>query len=248
MFEPLFLLNEVQAGDRFSSWSTLHSLASLWFPVSLIALYLGIVIAVAEGLNRLIAANGELTRKIVHLGSGHVILLAWWFNLPAWIGIGASAIASCIALLSYVIPFLPSINSVGRKSLGTFFYAISIGILIAWFWAIEQPQYAAIGILIMTWGDGMAGLIGQHFGKHPYQVFGMTKSWEGSLTMTAISFLVASLILLAVDGNIWQTWIVSLAVAIVATGLESFSQLGVDNLTVPIGSAALAFALSQFLA
>ena len=224
-----------------------ESLSPLWFPLSLVILYLGFILVLAEGLNRLTDTHGELTRKVVHIGAGHVILFAWWLNIPAWIGIGASAIASGIALLSYVIPILPSINSVGRKSLGTFFYAISIGILVGWFWTLNQPQYAAIGILVMAWGDGMAGIIGQNFGKHTYQVFGMTKSWEGSLTMTGASFLVTSLILLAVDGNIWQTWLTSLAVAVVATGLESFSKLGVDNFTVPIGSAALAFALRQFL-
>jgi len=243
------LLPETQI--KFSALSDplfwLESIPHLWFPLSLVVLYLGIVVALAEGLNRLTTTNGEFTRKIVHIGAGQVILLAWWFDIPAWIGIGASAIASWIALLSYVIPFLPSINSVGRKSLGTFFYAISIGILIAWFWAIEQPQYAAIGILVMAWGDGMAGLIGQNFGKHPYEVLGITKSWEGSLTMMVVSFLVTSFILLAVDGNIWQTWLVSLAVAVAASGLEAISKLGVDNLTVPVGSAAVAFAFSQVL-
>ncbi|NJK50213.1 phosphatidate cytidylyltransferase [Candidatus Gracilibacteria bacterium] len=224
-----------------------ETLPLLWLPLGIVALYLGIVIVLAEGINRLTSADGEVTRKIVHISVGHVILLAWWLKIPAWIGIGASAIASCIALLSYVIPFLPSINSVGRKSLGTFFYAISIGILVAWFWTLNKPQYAAIGILVMAWGDGMAGLIGQNFGKHLYNVLGMTKSWEGTLAMAGISFLVTCLILVTVDGNIWQTWLVSLVVAIAASALEAISKLGIDNLTVPVGSAAIAFTLSQIL-
>jgi phytol kinase len=224
-----------------------ETLPSLWFPLGIVAIYLGIVIVLAEGINRLTSADGEVTRKIVHIGAGHVILLAWWLNIPAWIGILASAIAACIALLSYIIPFLPSINSVGRKSLGTFFYAISIGVLVAWFWTINQPQYAAIGILVMAWGDGMAGIIGQNFGRHLYTVLGMTKSWEGTLAMTGISFLVTSFILVAVDGNHWQTWLVSSVVAVAASALEAISKLGVDNLTVPVGSAAIAFALSRVL-
>jgi phytol kinase len=221
---------------------------SLWFSLGLVAFYLGIVIVLAERINRLTAANGEVTRKIVHIGAGHVILLAWWLNVPAWIGIGASCIACAIALVSYFIPILPSINSVGRQSLGTFFYGVSIGVLVGWFWHVERPEYAAIGILVMAWGDGMAGIIGQNFGRHAYNLFGSVKSWEGSLTMMAASFLVTNSILLAVDGNCWQTWLISLAVAVIATVLEAFSRLGVDNLTVPIGSASLAFALSQFLA
>jgi phytol kinase len=215
--------------------------------IGIIAIALGAIVLLAESLYRLTATTSELARKIVHIGTGNVILVAWWLQLPAWVGISAAIIASAIALLSYYIPILPGINSVGRKSLGTFFYAMSIGILIAWFWPIEQFQYAAIGILVMTWGDGFAGLIGQQFGQHPYQIWGSKKSWEGSLTMALVSFLVSSLILFGAQGNIWQTWVVSLAVALVATGLEVFSKLGIDNLTVPLGSAALAFYLINIL-
>jgi phytol kinase len=75
----------------------------------------------------------------------------------------------------------------------------------------------------------------------------MKKSWEGSLTMALASYIVSSLILLAVQGNVWQTWLVPVAIALVATGLEAFSKLGIDNLTVPLGSAAVAFFLSQLL-
>ncbi len=231
----------------FHSTPWLESPRDLWLNVGLIALGLGIIVILAETLHRRISTNSELARKVVHIGTGNVILVAWWLQIPAWVGISASIIASIIALLSYYIPFLPGINSVGRKSLGTFFYAISIGILIAWFWPLEQFQYAALGILVMTWGDGLAGLIGQRFGQHPYEVWGMRKSWEGSCTMLVTSYAVSSLILFSVQGNVWQTWVVSLAIAFIATSLEAFSKLGIDNLTVPLGSAAVGFFLSQIL-
>jgi phytol kinase len=64
--------------------------------------------------------------------------------------------------------------------------------------------------------------------------------------MYLVSFAVSSLILLAVSGNVWQTLAVSAVVALVAASLESVSKLGIDNLTVPIGSAASAFFLNQF--
>ncbi|HBE20235.1 MAG TPA: phosphatidate cytidylyltransferase [Cyanobacteria bacterium UBA11149] len=226
----------------------LESSPALWLEIGAIAIGLGAIVLLAEILHRRIAATSEVARKIVHIGTGNVILVAWWWQLPAWVGIGAGAAAGAIAILSYYIPILPGINGVGRKSLGTFFYAVSIGILIAWFWPIQEFQYAAIGILVMTWGDGFAGLIGQNFGQHPYQIAGIKKSWEGSLTMALVSYIVSSLILLWVFGNIWQTWVVSLAVALVATGLEAFSKFGIDNLTVPVGSAALAFYLTNFFA
>jgi phytol kinase len=65
--------------------------------------------------------------------------------------------------------------------------------------------------------------------------------------MALTSYAVSSLILLSVQGNVWQTWLVPVAIALVATGLETFSKLGIDNLTVPLGSAALGFFLNQWL-
>ncbi len=211
------------------------------FSITLVGAWLGAILIVAEGLNRFTSVSSEVSRKVVHIGSGNVILLAWWLQIPAWIGIGAGILSGAIALISYKFPILPSINSVGRTSFGTFFYAATIGILIAWFWPLHLEQYAALGILIMTWGDGLAAIIGRRFGNHSYQIGGIKKSWEGSLAMCLVSYLICSLILLGVEGNIWQTWIVSLAVALTATSLEAFSKWGIDNLTVPVGSAALCY-------
>lgn len=213
----------------------------------MIAVWLGIVLLVAEMFHRSKLAGPEIVRKVVHIGVGHVILLAWWFQIPLWVGVSASVVFSAIALLSYQIPLLSSINGVGRQSLGTFFYAVSFGILIAWFWPLHQYHYAALGILIMTWGDGLAALVGQNFGKHPYKLWGMQKSWEGSLTMALVSYGVSILILWEVQGNIWPTWVVPIGIALIATGLEAFSKWGIDNLTVPLSSAAVGFLGNQMI-
>lgn len=225
----------------------LESISLLWLQITLAAGWVVLIILIAWGVSRFTNSEPEIIRKIVHIGTGNVILIAWWLNIPATVGITASIFASIITLLSYIFPISPGINSVGRQSLGTFFYALSIGILVAGFWYLQQPQYAAIGILTMAWGDGLAALIGQRFGKHKYKLLGSNKSWEGSFTMTFLSFLINMFILLATQGNIWQTWVISILVAIVATTLEAFSFLGIDNLTVPVGSAALAYSLIQIL-
>jgi phytol kinase len=227
------------------SWIT--PIPTVWLQLAIVGIWLGAIGLTAEWLHRRKTTSAETVRKVVHIGAGNVILFAWWFALPAWMGIAASVFFSVVTYLSYRVPILSSINGIGRKSLGTFFYAVSIGILIAWFWTIQQPQYAVLGVLIMTWGDGMAALVGQRFGKHPYKLWGIQKSWEGSLTMAVVSFIVSSLILLSLLGGTWQLVVISLIVALAATGLEAFSKYGVDNLTVPVGSAAIAFALSQLL-
>lgn len=220
-------------------------MSPLLIQCAIVLLWLAVVGGASEGLRRL-GYGPEITRKAVHIGAGHVILLAWWLAVPAWTGIAASGLFSGVALLSYRFPLLPGINSVGRKSLGTFFYALSIGLLIFWFWPLQQPQYAAIGILTMTWGDGLAALVGQRYGEHPYQVWGEKKSWEGSLTMLLVSYVVCAGILFGVQGAIASTWWIAGAVAITAAALESASKYGIDNLSVPLGAAAVCFWLGQF--
>jgi phytol kinase len=225
----------------------LESTTPLWSQITIVALWIGFVLLTASVVNKFTKSNSELVRKIVHIGTGNVILFAWWLDTPAILGIMASIIASAVTLLSYIFPILPGINSVGRKSLGTFFYSVSIGILVAWFWYIEQPQYAALGILIMSWGDGLAALVGQRFGKHKYQLLGSKKSWEGSFTMAVVAFLLSFTILIGFQSNILLVCLVSFVVAVFSTALEAFSPFGIDNLTVPIGSAASAFLLMQII-
>ena len=217
----------------------------LGWQLAIVATWLATVGSAAVLAKHHFAAGAEITRKIVHIGTGNVVLLAWWLEIPAAAGIGMAIAASVVTLISFWRPILPAIDNIGRKSLGTFFYAVSIGVSIAWFWPLQLPQYAALGIAIMAWGDGLAALVGQRFGRHRYWMLGSQKSWEGSLTMFAVSFCVAIAILLSTHGAIWQTWAIAALVSLCATSLETFSRLGIDNLTVPLGSAAIACYLCQ---
>jgi phytol kinase len=205
-------------------------------------LWLGGVFTVAETLRRW-QVNGELVRKVIHIGVGNIILLAWALQVPRELGILFSLLFSGVALASYRIKILQSLNGVGRKSLGTFFYALSFGLLIGLFWFPQaglQP-FAVVGILIMTWGDAVAALVGQSWGRHPYQIGSIQKSWEGSLTMWGISTLVAGSVLTLSFGASLPITGIALIVGAVATGLEVFSWWGLDNLTVPLISGLLSY-------
>lgn len=196
---------------------------ALGLKLAIAAAWLGLVGLVAWRLDQRPQQQTELTRKFVHIGTGNVILIAWLLDIPAWVGIAASLFFGCIALLSYVLPLLPGINSVGRRSFGTFFYAVTIGLLVAWFWPRSQPQFAALGILIMTWGDGLAGLVGRAWGRHGYELAGMTKSWEGSVTMAGVSSGITLLLLWGTGAGPWPSILaIAMAIGVVAALLESF--------------------------
>lgn len=220
-------------------------IAAYGWQVGMVLAWLALIGIASEGARRL-GYSPEITRKIVHIGAGHVILPAWWFMLPAWMGMTAAVVFAGVALISYRLPILPGINSVGRRSWGTFFYAVSIGVLMGWCWPRGYPHFGVIGILIMCWGDGLAALVGQRWGHHGYEVWGETKSWEGSMTMAIASALVV-LGVLGWYGVSWSLVVIALGVAIAATLLEAGSKYGIDNLTVPIGATATALILSRLL-
>jgi phytol kinase len=73
----------------------------------------------------------------------------------------------------------------------------------------------------------------------------MVKSWEGSLTMLVASFVVIVLVLGFVSGFGWPVWAIAAIVAPIATLLEAFSKWGIDNLTVPLGSAIVTLYLQN---
>jgi phytol kinase len=219
----------------------------LWFRIILVPIYVGSIVVAAELGHRWGWLAPEQSRKIVHIGTGNVIALAWVLQLPAWVGITSAVMAGAITLVSYWLPILPGVNSVGRQSYGTFFYAVSMGLSIAIFWPIGHPEYAVLGILVMAWGDGLAAIIGQRWGRHPYEIWGNRKSLEGTATLMLVSYAVATVVLLAANGNLPIVWLAGIPVAIAAVILESISQFGIDNITLPLGTAALAFWLVETL-
>ena len=130
----------------------------------------------------------------------------------------------------------------GKGNLGTVYFPISLLILVLLTFTdvIGASTYiGAIGILIMGYGDGLAAVIGKKYGKHPL-AFG--KSFEGSITMFIVSFLVTFTILVRY-GSLASAVLVGLGVAIAGTVIELFTPKGLDNLTVPLGTAILAFIL-----
>jgi phytol kinase len=215
------------------------------FQVCAVAIWLGLVFLTSEILHRF-NQDPELVRKVVHIGTGNVLLIAWWLQIPTWLCIAAGVIFSAIALASHLINILPMLNDVGRKTYGVFYYALSITILVTLLWE-HHPQYAVIGVMVMSWGDGMAALIGKRFGKHTFVHRGNKRSYEGSLAMFTTSLIVTLGIFGINNGIRPSDFVVAVPVAAIAALLEAYSPGGTDNLSVPLSSAALSYILQTML-
>ena len=182
--------------------------------------------------------SGEGTRKFVHIAVSN-----WWFIAMFYFD---TAVAAAIVPVMFVIVnyysykkqlFTSIERGEGVKDLGTVYYAISLVILSLWTFGIDRPEIGGIGILIMGYADGFAAVIGKKFGKTPL-VNG--KSLEGTLTAVIMSTVVVmgfnTFFGLGLSG------VSIIIIAISATLFELFTPLGLDNLTVPIGSSLIAYA------
>ena len=87
----------------------------------------------------------------------------------------------------------------------------------------------------MTFGDGLAGLIGKSFNSKSWLIFKQKKSLFGTLTM----FLASLIVVCSVGGYAQQNGfnLNYFAIAVLATLLEQFSIVGIDNLIVPVTSS-----------
>ena len=212
--------------------------------ITAVAVWLGLVFLASEILHRF-KQDPELVRKVVHIGTGHVLLIAWWLQIPTWLCVSAGVTFTAIALASHHTNILPMLNDVGRKTYGVFYYALSITVLVGLLWD-HHPQYAVIGVMVMSWGDGMAALIGKRFGKHTFIYMGNKRSLEGSLAMFVTSLIVMLGIFASGHSLSPRDVGVAIPVAAIAAMLEAFSPGGTDNLSVPLASASLSYCLQIY--
>ena len=197
---------------------------------------MAVVLFIAVAARRQWPNQQELSRKIVHIGSGFVLPLAWFVQIPTVVAVTVAATTTLIAFINHRWRLIPAVEDVDRTSYGTVAYGLSITLLLIWFWP-DQPDAVVVGVLVMALGDGLAGLIGRQIQSRNWSIAGQTKSLLGTSVMAGVSFLIL-VIMAACLGLSPQLWVFTL-ITIIAVLLEQFSMMGVDNLSVPIVTASL---------
>ena len=197
---------------------------------ALIGIYIVFIFLISKLLKNFYPNNQELLRKIIHIGIGPLIPLAKFLEIEQSTAQYFASGMSILILINYIYKLFPIIEDIDRKSFGTFFYCFSLLILISLFWE-KDPLALTAGFFVMTFGDGLAGLIGKNFKSKNWTIFNQKKSIIGTTTMFLISLLVISILGFKnnVDFNYYY-----FGIALLATLLEQISIIGIDNFSVPI--------------
>ncbi len=217
--------------------------------IGLVLVYL--IIAVSLGAALLIERRNpeRNVRKIVHIGVGFFVFV-WWMFTENWIMLVFFTIP--FAVLLFIAMFRGNAvsnsklgelsNDKGHKT-GLFLYAVTITILVAFFF--DHWAAASIGIVAMTFGDGFASEVGKRYGKHKI-ING--KSFEGSFTVFAVTAIMALVIILFygwlstngicgfvcdVDPMI-PVWAAAIVAGLIASVLEAVCPGQYDNIVTPV--------------
>lgn len=189
-------------------------------------------------LQKMKLLGDESSRKFIHIGVSNcwIILMIFFDNI--YLACIPPAVFILLNYISYKYNLVKSMEREDEKSLGTVYFPISLLILVLITFSLDMTYIGAVGILVLGYGDGMAGLIGKKYGK--IKVY-KNKSIQGSAAMFVASLIVSFIILSIFTPSI--AIVGSLILAILATAIELFTPRDLDNLTVPLGSAAIYYGL-----
>ncbi len=200
---------------------------------SIVLLYLFSIFLISVVFKKFNKNSKEITRKIIHIGIGPLIPIAQLLKIDQISALIFTGVVSLMVLINYGYKIFPTIEDVERKSYGTLFYCLSLFILISLFWN-KDPFSLITGFFIMTFGDGLAGLIGKSFNSSSWIFLKQRKSLLGTLAMFITSLIVVCTIGYIQQNSFYYSYF---TIAFIATILEQFSVLGIDNFIVPISSA-----------
>lgn len=184
----------------------------------------------------------KITRKIVHILVG-----AEWIILYHFVGTSIHFLFVCLAFLlllaiSHRKKLMPMISSDEDNAPGTVYYALAMTVMSAV--CLIEPDMMlpfGIGVFCTSFGDGLAGLVGQSISaKWNFKVYG-NKTIVGAL-VNLISCLAVTLVFKETFG-LPLTIIHCAFITALALELELFTGKGLDNVTITLGTAFLSYFL-----
>lgn len=201
----------------------------------------------AEFIYHTFKVRAELTRKLVHCGTGFLTLLFPILLNNHWLVLFLCASFALILILSLKLNLLQSINAIDRKSYGSISYPLAVYIAyLAFDW--YKLEFNSFGngyimfylpILILAICDPIAALAGKKWQYGKYKVGTETKTLMGSGMFFIAAFVLCTLLFIFMNNSgayPVKTMVAALIVASITTLAEAFSKKGLDNLFIPLSA------------
>jgi dolichol kinase len=203
--------------------------------------------AVAELLHVIVRIKAEITRKIVHIGTGILTTLFPIMVKDQWLVLLLCASFALILTLSKRFNFLKGINGIDRKSHGSISYPLAVYLTYLFYDFTGQHRlFFYLPILTMAFADPIAALVGKKTGYIPIYIFGEKKTIGGFLGFFSTSIIVTSILLLYFPYASINSIILVIVCALFSASTELITPKGLDNLTIPF-SVILSLIIAHYL-
>lgn len=211
---------------------------SILFVVALLLVALIIIKIIEKKAN----INGETKRKLFHMTMG-LVMLIFPYIFESVISVGILGIIALSVLLLLKHTKLKNslgtiLYSVSRESLGELFFVISVFTI--FYLSKGDKILYSIPILILTFADSVAALIGKNYGKKDISEMNEdSKSLEGSFMFFMVAFM-ATLVPLQLFTTVGreEVLIISTIIGFNIALIEMISHTGNDNLLIPLTTYA----------
>ncbi len=222
-----------------------------WLGMTLVlAVLVGLLLALRL-LQRLAAPHPEVLRKILHVSMGLVTLSLPWLFSEGWpvalLAIVSIGLLGSLRVVKSLKCGLGSvIGSTGRTTYGELYFPIGVAVLFHLYLyanvgdAGRQLLLYVVPLLLLTFADAAAALIGIAYGRTQYLTSDGHKSAEGSLAFFMCSFFCVHIpLLLYGDLGKTDTLLIAMLMAFLAMMFEAVAWNGLDNLLLPLVSYLL---------
>jgi phytol kinase len=210
----------------------------IWLKLcSVIAAIVGLLVSLAA-VQRRWRPHPEVVRKAMHVGSGLIALTlpslfdrAWPVALLAMIAsTGMFALKSVRGLR---LGLGAVTGSVMRNTIGEICFPLGVGLIFVL--ADGDWLLYTIPILILTFADASAALIGVFYGVRRYTTDDGVKTLEGSLAFFQAAFLstLTPLLLFTQLGRA-ETLMIALVMGVLSMLLDATAWWGLDNFLIPV--------------
>lgn len=201
--------------------------------------------ALAETLYHYFNAKVEITRKIVHFGTGILTLLFPLLLDNHWLVLALCGSFAVILLISMRFNFLKSVNAIDRKSVGSIAYPVAVyGCYLAYNYFEHQYAYFYIPVLILAVCDPIAALAGKKWPLGKYNIRNSSKTLMGS-GMFFLSAFIVIVVLSLMEHTMTRIVMRGLIIALFSTVSEAVSGRGYDNITIPVSVLSSLIVIDQ---
>jgi dolichol kinase len=215
---------------------------TIYLALSFLALF-----GLAEILYHYANVKVELTRKLVHFGTGLLTLLFPVMLNNHWLVLFLCASFALILLVSLRFNLLRSINAIDRVSAGSISYPIAVYVCYLGYDHFNGKYiYFYLPILALAICDPIAALTGKRWPMGKYRIGKDNKTMMGSTMFFISCFLLSlGLLLLMNDQLDLHTLLLSFSIALTCAVAEAISPRGLDNLSIPFTALGIMVIFSK---